>query len=122
MGERGAACRFIPFYRYDANDAKRTRGDIRELYWQMDYRELSFKAGIDVVFWGVAESQHLVDIINQTDLVEDIDGEEKLGQPMVNLDYMTDLGTWQFYLLPYFRERTFPGEQGRLRTDPPVRT
>lgn len=111
---------FVPFYRYDANDAKRTHADIRELYWQIDHGQLSFKAGIDVVFWGVAESQHLVDIINQTDLVENLDGEEKLGQPMLNLDYLGDLGTWQLYLLPYFRERTFPGQQGRLRNDPPV--
>ena len=111
---------FIPFYRYDANDSKRTHTDIRELYWQIDYQRISVKAGIDVVFWGVAESQHLVDIINQTDLVENLDGEEKLGQPMLNLDYMSDLGTWQLYLLPYFRDRTFPGRHGRLRNDPPV--
>ncbi|MEZ5504417.1 MAG: AMIN domain-containing protein [Halioglobus sp.] len=72
---------FVPYYRYDANDAKRTHADIRELYWQIDYRQISFKAGIDVVFWGVAESQHLVDIINQTDLVENLDGEDKSASP-----------------------------------------
>ena len=113
---------FSPFFRYDANDDERTHADIRELYWRIEWQSFLLKTGIDVVFWGVTESQHLVDIINQSDLVEDIDGEEKLGQPMINMDYMSDWGTWQLYVLPYFRERTFPGRDGRLRTDPPVDT
>ncbi len=111
---------FIPFGRLDSSDSKRTHADIRELYWRMQQSNWAIKAGIDVVFWGVAESQHLVDIINQTDLVENIDGEDKLGQPMLNLDYLTSWGTWQAYLMPYFRERTYAGKHGRLRTDPPV--
>jgi hypothetical protein len=111
------------FGRYDANDDERTHADLREFYWRMERDRLLFKAGVDVVFWGVAESRHLVDIINQTDRVENIDREDKLGQPMLNLDYMSDsAGTWQAWVLPWFRERTFPGEDGRLRTQPPVDT
>lgn len=113
---------FSPFFRYDAQDKQRTHADIRELYWQLERERLIAKVGVDVVFWGVTESQHLVDIINQTDLVENIDGEEKLGQPMLNLDYLSDWGSWQGYVLPYFRERTFSGEHGRLRTEPAVST
>jgi hypothetical protein len=33
----------------------------------------SFTFGLGKVFWGVAESRHLIDIVNQTDLVENID-------------------------------------------------
>ncbi|ANG62499.1 hypothetical protein A8C75_08360 [Marinobacterium aestuarii] len=113
---------FTPFFRLDANDDERTHADIRELFWRMEAEQFVFKAGVDTVFWGVAESQHLVDIINQTDLVENIDREDKLGQPMLNLDYLSDWGTWQAYLLPYFRERTFPGTDGRLRSEPVVDT
>ncbi len=43
------------------------------------------------MYWGVAESNHLVDIINQTDAVESFDGEEKLGQPMVQYTYTSGL-------------------------------
>jgi hypothetical protein len=112
---------FRPFGRYDLQDDERSHADIRELYWRIQGDQFLFKAGLDVVFWGVAESRHLVDIINQTDLVENIDTEDKLGQPMLNLDYMSDgWGTWQFYVLPWFREQTFPGEDGRLRPDPAV--
>lgn len=110
---------FRPFFRLDANDDERSHADIRELYWRMQHDNLVFKAGVDVVFWGVTESQHLVDIINQTDLVENLDGEDKLGQPMLNVDYMSgSWGTLQAYLLPYFRERSFPSEKGRLRINP----
>lgn len=70
---------------------------------------------------GVAESQHLVDTINQTDWIENIDGEEKLGQPMLHASwYASDAGVFDFYFLPYFRERTFPGDSGRLRFNPRV--
>lgn len=111
-----------PFFRYDANDDERSHIDLRELYWRMEYNDFIVKLGVDVVFWGVAESQHLIDVINQTDFVENIDGEDRLGQPMLNVDYSSPWGTWQGYILPYFRERTFPGENGRLRTNPYVDT
>lgn len=114
------------FARYDENDSERTRADIRELSWVHTNGDWEFRSGIRKVFWGVAETQHLVDIINQTDAVERFDGEVKLGQPMINISKRTQLGDVDFFLLPYFRERTFPGIEGRLRpnsmidTDNPV--
>lgn len=117
---------FIPFARWDENDDERTHMDLREAYWAYEgrafegsaYEGIDFEllVGINKVFWGVTESVHLVDIINQTDLVEDLDQEDKLGQPMVNLAIQQDWGLLNIYLLPYFRERTFPGEDGRFRT------
>ncbi len=111
---------FTGFFRYDARDGERTHADLRDLYWQAVGRSWELSVGVRTVFWGVTESQHLVDIINQTDLVEDIDGEEKLGQPMARLSWFGAWGTFDVYLLPGFRERTFPGADGRLRTSPRV--
>ena len=111
-----------PFYRWDQHDGKRTHGDVRELVWLKASDTWELRAGISKVFWGVAESQHLVDIINQTDLVENIDQEDKLGQPMVNLTLVRDWGNLDLFVLPWFRERTFPGRNGRLRTIPRVDT
>ncbi|HEY7410018.1 MAG TPA: hypothetical protein VII13_04715, partial [Vicinamibacteria bacterium] len=71
-------------------------------------------------FWGVTESQHLVDIVNQTDLVENPDGEDKLGQPMAHLTLTRRWGTLDLFVLPLARARTFPGAQGRLRPGPLV--
>lgn len=65
------------------------------------------------MFWGVTESRHLVDVINQTDSVEGVDGEDKLGQLWLNLSLFREFGELQFYLLPKFRERTFNGIDGR---------
>lgn len=106
----------VPFLCLDSADSKRTHLDMREFFYLWYPGTFEVGIGIRKVFWGVSESQHLVDIINQTDLVEFPDGEEKLGQPMVNLSIDRDWGTLDFFLLPYFRERTFPGKKGRLRT------
>ena len=113
---------FIPFLRADSRDAERTHFDIREAYWLYRGGEWEILTGFNKVFWGVAESRHLVDIINQTDLVEDIDQEDKLGQPMINVIAVRDWGTVGIFVLPGFRERTFPGKQGRLRTPISVET
>ena len=113
---------FVPFTRWDQHDEERTHSDIRELSWLKVFYESELRIGIRKVFWGVTESQHLVDIINQTDLVESIDGEEKLGQPMINYAFIQDWGTVDLFVLPYFRERTFAGINGRLRSVPHVDT
>jgi hypothetical protein len=105
----------ILFYRVDQYDEQRTHGDIRELSWTGVYEDWELLAGISKVFWGVTETQHLVDIVNQTDLVENLDGEDKLGQPMVRASTERDWGTIDLFILPGFRERTFPGEEGRPR-------
>ncbi|UTW44570.1 hypothetical protein KFE80_09200 [bacterium SCSIO 12696] len=110
----------VPFLRYDAEDSERSHFDLREAYWRYIGDKWEITTGVDKVFWGVAESRHLVDIINQTDLVEDIDQEDKLGQPMITASTQTDWGAVSLYWLPYFRERTFPGSDGRLRTPLPV--
>ena len=93
-------------------DSERTHFDIRELFGLWVFERWELGVGIRKVFWGVTESQHLVDIINQTDLVDSIDGEEKLGQPMVNVSIPHEWGTVDLFILPYFRERTFPGRDG----------
>jgi len=111
-----------PFYRWDQQDNARSHADVRELFWSYAKDRFELYLGVCKVFWGVTESQHLVDVINQIDLVENPDGEDKLGQPMLSTTLLTESGAIQFYLMPYFRERTFPGEEGRLRSFPRVET
>ena len=106
---------FTPFFRVDENDEERTHGDIREFAWTYVNNHWEVHTGIRKVFWGVTEFVHLVDVINQTDSVESVDGEEKLGQPMVQLSLATDWGIVDGFILVGFRERTFAGRDGRLR-------
>nr|VFK45627.1 MAG: hypothetical protein BECKTC1821D_GA0114238_10265 [Candidatus Kentron sp. TC] len=117
--------KIAPFVRYDAKDKERTHVDMRELYWTYKGDGWKLLTGINQVFWGVTESHHLVDIINQTDLIEDPDGEDKLGQPMIQLTLALsrileqektkrNWGKMTAFLMPGFRERTYPGPKGRL--------
>jgi hypothetical protein len=121
-----ASFTFTPFGRWDAQDDERSHADIRELngYWNQD--EWQWVVGISRVFWGVTESVHLVAIVNQTDTLEGVDGEEKLGQPMIHATWIQDWGDLDLFALIGFRERMFAGEKGRIRsplivdTDNPV--
>ncbi len=111
---------FVPFARLDSQDSERSHADLRELIWTYAGEGFETRIGVGKLFWGVTEALHLVDVINQTDLVENPDGEQKLGQPMFKLSLERDWGILDMFLLPGFRERTFPGEEGRLRTHPRV--
>jgi hypothetical protein len=113
---------FTPFLRLDEHDSERTHADIRELLYETVSDNWELRAGIGKVFWGTTESQHLVDIINQTDLIENSDTEDKLGQPLINLALIRPIGTLDLFILPGFRERTFAGDDGRLRFIPAVDT
>lgn len=111
---------FVPFLRWDADDDNRSHGDIREANWLHLADDWDLIIGVDKIFWGVTESRHLVDIINQNDAVENIDGEDKLGQPMINLNLFRDWGALSAFVLPGFRERSFPDDTARLRGSLPI--
>jgi hypothetical protein len=111
----GSSITIAPFLRYDSSDPERTHFDIREMNFHLVRDSIEIRTGIGRVFWGATEFVHLVDVINQTDLVESIDGEEKLGQPMIQFIRPFKAASVEFFVLPYFRERTFPGKGGRFR-------
>ena len=113
---------FVPFARWDESDQERSLLDLPEAYWAWQGDSVDILVGANTVFWGVTESVHLVDIVNQTDAAGDIDGEDKLGQPMINFALQQDWGHLSLFVMPYFRERTFPGAAGRLRSAIPIDT
>lgn len=108
------------FGRWDGADDERSHADLREGSYRFVGHSLELLAGVSRVFWGVTESRHLVDVVNQTDAVEDLDEEDKLGQPMLRLALDRDWGRLEVFSLIGFRERTFPGPEGRLRPPLPV--
>ena len=50
-----------PFVRLDGGDSERTHVDLREAYWRTYGETWELEAGLVRTFWGVTESQHLVD-------------------------------------------------------------
>lgn len=112
-----------PYLRFGGtNGDGRDHADLREAYWFHRGDGWNLTAGIDKVFWGVTESRHLVDIVNQTDWREDIDGEDKLGQPMVALTLNGGWGTLGLYALVGFRDVAFPTWGSRLGGPAPLLT
>lgn len=105
----------IPMLRADSFDGERSFIDLKEFYWLHVGDRWDLRVGIDRVFWGVTESRHLVDIVNQKDFSGDLTEEDQLGQPMVNLGVQTAAGDFNLLVMPRFRPRRFPGEEDRLR-------
>lgn len=103
------------FARGSFHDINRSHFDIRQAYYQRKINSWNFTIGVRRVFWGVTESNHLVDIINQIDALESTDGSEKLGQTMVQVSKKFFLGNFDFFYLPYSRKIQFASETGRNR-------
>lgn len=111
-----------PFFRIDQHDDERTHFDLREFNYLHSGDNWELKVGLGKVFWGVAESSNIVDIINQKDAIEGSGAQHKLGQPMINLLLLKDWGEISLFVLPGFRERTFAGSEGRPRGFFPINT
>ncbi|MEO0401935.1 MAG: hypothetical protein AAF214_06135 [Pseudomonadota bacterium] len=109
-----------PYLRYDSRDDERTYADLRRGFIRYLGDGWDVTVGADRVFWGVVESVNVVDVINQRDGLENADLDEKLGQPMLRFAAQTDIGTFDVFYLPYFRERAFPGAESRSRLPFPV--
>ena len=101
--------------RYDENDSELRYLDFQKLKYEYFFNELEFKIGNDIIFWGVNETFNIVDIINQSNLAEDLAGTKKLGQTMASLSYSHDYGKFDMYLMSNFQERLFSGGNGRPR-------
>ena len=118
--DEGRSFTMTPFFRYDAGDRERTHADLREafflLYGDIGDDEWELRVGVDRVFWGVVESRPLVDIVNQTDLVEHPNERTKMGQPMIHVTWAGDWGALELFGLGGHRARTYPSLHGRQRS------
>ncbi|MCY4005991.1 MAG: hypothetical protein OXE84_04055 [Rhodobacteraceae bacterium] len=118
----GQSFTFRPHLRAGESGTNAAGLDIREAYFltygNTEAFEWELRLGIDQVFWGTAESNNLVNIINQTDFAADRSGDSRLGQPMIHGTIAGDFGILNLLVLPYHRPRTFPGRKGRLRPQP----
>lgn len=106
--------RAIALGRLDESDPERTYADLREAMLQWSSRDVIVSLGVNTVFWGVTESRHLVDIVNQTDYLADLSGDEKLGQLMAEASvYTGDVGVLDLFVMTASRAQRYPGPEGR---------
>jgi hypothetical protein len=101
------------FGRIDTATAARTHGDLREAKYEGRFGSIDVTVGIDRRFWGQLEAGHLVDVVNQIDTLEDVDGEDKLGQPLAELKWTGSKASFAVMALPYARDRLFPNAEDR---------
>lgn len=92
--------------------------DIREAVVVFDRDTVDVKVGVLSETWGVLEAWNPVDIVNQRDMVEDFQGEAKLGQPGLSATLHQDDLVLSFLALTYARERRIAEGKDRLRTLP----
>ena len=115
----GRSFTLAPFFRYDAADSQRTHAHLQEayllLFGEIGVNEWELRLGLDRVFWGVTESQHLVDIVNRIDLVEHPNEKARLGQLMAHLTWSGDWGALELFGTTWHRGRTSAGRSGRPR-------
>ncbi|MBJ57214.1 MAG: hypothetical protein CMP24_03110 [Rickettsiales bacterium] len=109
-----------PYFRYDHHDKYRSLFNFKENNITYYYNDIQLKAGISEVFWGITESKNLVDIINLKDVT---DGEQKakLGQSLLAFsNYSEKFGSLDFFYLPFFKNSSQIGKEGRLRLSKPI--
>lgn len=104
----GTAYKLRLFGNWDAQDEERRYADIRQasLHWRRD--GLSLGLGVGTFFWGVSETLNIVNVLNQSDLRQAVDGKDKLGQSFASVGLRLGSGELSLYYLPTFREREFP--------------
>jgi len=106
---------FEGFARLNQHDVEQTHWDVRELYYQYIIANWELSVGKKQIYWGFTESNHLVNIINQDDLLEGNGVANKLGQSMIHVSNYSNIGTFDVMLMRGFNPVQFPGSKGRLR-------
>ena len=106
---------FQGFARLNQYDIEQTHWDIRELYYQNIIANWELSVGKKQIYWGFTESNHLVNVINQDDLLEGNGMANKLGQSMIHISNYSEMGTVDVILMRGFNPIQFPGAKGRLR-------
>ena len=118
LGEGKHRWAITGFARGDVDDRHRSHLELREASWTWQPAAWQLRAGILMEFWGVTESNRLVDVVNQRDQREAPDADAKLGQPGIAWSGRAAGGTLEILALAYHRPREFGFGHGRFRPPP----
>jgi hypothetical protein len=99
---------------YKATPSARQHFNVASLFVSYYAETWDLRFGYDTVFWGVMESNHVVDYVNQSNYLESFHTEDKLGQPMIALRTLSDSMVFQAFALIGTQEREFLSPHERL--------
>jgi hypothetical protein len=106
------------FGRGDLAHGDRSHLELREASWTWQPADWQLRGGMLMAFWGVTESNRLVDVVNQHDQREAPDLDAKLGQPGIAWTGPVGGGTLEIFALTHHRPRVFGLGEARFRAPP----
>lgn len=98
---------------YDLREGKGRYADLPVAKYAYAQERWRLDLGFDTIFWGVVESQRLVNVVNQVDPLRSLRGDVTLGQPMLAATWFGERYKLETLVLPWFRERRFGGSTYR---------
>ena len=107
------------FGRFDALDQGRAVLVIEEAWAEYKKGPVRIRAGLDILNWTATEAFHPADIINSRNLDSDVENFEKLGEPMLALQWRFGSGAINAYYMPAYPSPIFPSRASRLGFGPP---
>lgn len=105
------------FFRYDATDHQRDFIYPEDTFMKYDYEGVRFYFGTKVFNFSSTEIFHPADGVNSKVLSGNLVETEKVGEPVVSVDFPFYDGEIALYYFPYFIPSKFPSEKSRLGLD-----
>ena len=93
--------------RKSRNDKGKNIVEARQFVIGRPIGEVDVYVGNRQLFWGVTESNNVVDYVNQKDAAAGRSSENKLGAPSVSFEFYPGDAEFQYVYMPVFREQTF---------------
>ncbi len=101
--------------RFDALDSTRNIGTPEDAYAAYTIgRRLTLRAGMQILNWSAAEAFTPADIINSRNYDSDSEAQERLGEPMVEMQVRVLQGTLSLYYMPFRISPNIIASEGRL--------
>jgi len=106
--------RFRGFVRHDETDRGRSAAFPEEAWAQWRGDRFSLTVGWDMVTWTATEAFHPADVINSRYFDSNVEGFEKIGEPLAQLRMKLGQGAVSAYFMPFFTSPIFPSPRSRL--------
>ncbi len=102
------------FARHDFLDEQRKIFIPEDIYGSYQIKNWKIFAGLKILNWSATEAFHPADVINSRNFDSNLENAEKIGEPMLQITYLTENGSYNLYFLPYITKPNLAQSQNRL--------